>query len=157
VRLSAIDQKPGLRKFIYGSHAVGAFFWIPGDMGWTLSELNSPVQLVGDMWSTVYCVVAFNYWMPKTGATPDSDKPFGVFRWQELPGLRWTQHDWSETKFLKVPLGSKTAKVPLANEEAVELAFGPPIIETDGIASDMLNVYKGVGDIVAPIIRAVRG
>jgi hypothetical protein len=109
---------------------------------------------VGDAWSAVYCVVGFNYWMPKAGAAPDSDKPYGVFAWQNMKGLRWTQNDWSQNLAVKVRFGSKTVKVPLATFEAVELAFGPPIVVSDGITQDMLKVYAEVWKIAEPILRA---
>jgi hypothetical protein len=155
-RISDINQKPLLRKSIYWSHTIAAIAWIPGDFGWTLTELNNPVQAAADLWSSIYCVVGANYWLPKAGATPNSDRPFGVFGFQNLPGLRWTTDDWGSSKIINVTIAGKTVRVPLADAVAVEVAFGPPIGVTDGIAKGMLNVYPRIGQILLPIYHAAQ-
>jgi EAL domain-containing protein (putative c-di-GMP-specific phosphodiesterase class I) len=150
-RLSAVDQKPGLRKLIFWSHLTGAFFWNPGDDGWAssnlnhLSELKNWAPFVGRAWSAAYCIPSFIYWAPKEGAIPDSSKPYGVSRLQNRWGWRWTQKDWSEVRVFKVPV---------ANMEAVEFAFGPAILVADGTQASMLTVYARASEMLKPIDRA---
>lgn len=138
--LGKFYEKSSVQKLGYWNHLIGAVSWVPGDIGWTASELTDTLQSPFDAWSAVYCFVGVNYWLPKKGDQPTADKPYSsVF------GL--IASDWGKTI---TPAG-----VPLAGETGVEGAFSVPIAITDGVTGDNRRMYGKVGDILLPLGHAV--
>jgi hypothetical protein len=139
-KLGKFYEKSSVQKLGYANHLIGAVSWVPGDIGWTASELTDLVQSPFDGWSALYCFVGVNYWLPKKGDEPTPDKPYATFG-------GWTAPDWAKTK---TPFG-----VAVAGETGLEGAFSVPIAITDGVTADNKLMYRKVGDILLPVGQAV--